>query len=87
MKTDFKEYSTVGKKYEIWATNYSYPNCTMPWHQSMLEDQSYNETKMEQCKGDDIFTLWALDYQFVRKGANMNISACRSKTVFRICSI
>ena len=51
----------------------------MPWHQSMLGDRSYNETDLEPCNGDDIYTLYELNYDFARKGADMNNSACMGK--------
>ena len=54
----------------------------MPWHQSMLEDQSYNKTELEPCSpgwDGDAYTLYTLDYDFIQKGANMNFSACMGK--------
>ena len=53
----------------------------------MLEDQSYNETKMEPCNSTDAYTLYSLDNDFAQKGANMNYSACIGKIGFKIWSI
>ena len=83
IKNNFKDYSTVGKEHQVYGTTtHSYPNCTMPWHQSMLEDQLYNETEMEPCNSNDAYTLYLLNYEFAQKGANMNNSACMGKNAF-----
>ena len=80
LKTDFKKYSTVGKTHtfeKIWK--YTYPNCTMPWHQSMLGLQAYNQTDMIACSKTDAYTLWYLDYLFLKMGATMKNPNCMGK--------
>ena len=64
LKQEFKNYSTVGTTHLLDGSNYTFPNCTMPWHQSMLGITSYNGTE-NICSADDSYTLYYLDYTFL----------------------
>ena len=51
----------------------------MPWHQSMLGYQTYNDTEVTTCDSEDAYTLYALDYDFIEKGANFKHANCSGK--------
>ena len=78
LRQEFKEYCTVGKTYDIDGDEYTYPNCTMPWHQSMLGILEYNDSEVEVCNEADSSTLNNLDYLFLRK-ASQKTTRCKGK--------
>ena len=53
-----------------------YPNCTMPWHQSMLGDHNYSETNNKPCFGEDGYMLYRLDYEFLSDGVKLRVPNC-----------
>lgn len=81
MRQEFKEYSTVGKTYDLDGDEYTYPNCTMSWHQSMLGILKYNDSEVEVCNQYDAGTLYELDYFFLRKASQMT-TRCKGKLFY-----
>ena len=68
LKEEFKEYSKVGTNYSFaGGINYTFPNCTTPWHQSMLGINEYNDTDVNVCNSDDAYTVYFIDYEFMLK--------------------
>ena len=59
---------------------YRYPNCTMPWQQSMLGkhwSSTYNQEEIITCNDTDLSTLFELDYEYLKLAARMNITGCK----------
>ena len=72
VKDEFKSLSKVGESNFPYkeagskkTRNVSFPNCTTPWHQSLLGILDYNETDVTVCDSVDAFLLYKLDYQFI----------------------
>ena len=63
------------------GTKQRYPNCTMPWHQSMLGEQNYNESIITPCSGADGYTLYRLDYDFISNGTKFKIPSCPGRLI------
>ena len=78
MKEEFKQYSSAGKAYNVDGDKYTYPNCTTPWHQSMLGMSKYNDSDVEVCNEDDSYTLYRLDYLFLEKATQM-VNMCKGR--------
>ena len=70
-----------GKERKIDEKTEKYPNCTMPWHQSMLGKQSYNESDIKPCNGNDAYILYRLDYEFLQSGAKLRIPNCLGRYI------
>ena len=49
----------------------------MPWHQSMLGQ--HNQTNVTTCNDTEARTLYSLDYEFMKMGANMKNPSCMGK--------
>ena len=85
LKTRLKNYSEPGRNHTVEASGQTVtvPNCTSPWHQSLLDEQYYDEDISTVCNRSDLNTLYLLDYDFSQGGANMNETktGCRGKCV------
>ena len=83
LKTSFRSRSKPGKNHTVQDEPYSVPNCTAPWHQSLLDEQSYDASNSTVCDSDDRYSLYLLDYDFSQGGANMNETktGCKGKCV------
>ena len=81
LKHQFKEHSTIGAEHKIQGVTgkmeiFKYPNCTMPWHQSMLGIQKYNDTDWLPCNQTDGYTLYVMDYDYIKQAAAFNYPKC-----------
>ena len=72
LKTSFRSRSKPGENHTVQDEPYTVPNCTAPWHQSLLDEQSYDASNSTVCDSDDRYSLYLLDYDFSQGGANMN---------------
>ena len=72
LKASFRGRSRPGKNHTVGGEPYTVPNCTAPWHQSMLDEQSYDRNSSSVCNSDERYSLYLLDYDFSQGGANMN---------------
>ena len=75
LKSDYKQYSIPGTV----QTLGKYPNCTMPWQQSMLNmhwSSSYNQSEFNACNATETRTLADLDYEFLKVAARSENSNC-----------
>ena len=79
LKSDYKKHSEIGSVHLVYGYNYTYPNCTMPWQQSMLgkhwDKSSNNEDELVTCDGTLLNNLFYLDYEFLKiaaRGDNPN---------------
>ena len=87
LKSDYKAHSVPESVYVVDGYNYTYPNCTMPWQQSMLGKHwsvTYNEDEVLTC--DDILanTLFYLDYEFLKIAARGDNPNCLVKYIHAI---
>ena len=87
LKQEFKLHSIVGKAHntDLRGHSYTYPNCTIPWHQSMLGIFAYNDTEVKECNAwehgmtrDERWDLYLLDYDFMKKAITSN-TTCLGK--------
>ena len=80
LKGEYKEHGVVGKEYFTDGTwPYTYPNCTMPWQQSMLGkhwSSDYNQSDVITCNDTQLTSLYALDYDYLKLAARLNITKC-----------
>ena len=87
MKKDYKNYSQVGKNHKVAGETLAYPNCTMPWQQSMLGKHwsfTYNQDDVVACDNKTMenstdplaYLLKQLDYEFVRLGVRLEHPSC-----------
>ena len=80
-----KNYSNPGRNHTVEPSGelVTVPNCTSPWHQSMLDEQFYDEDTATICNKTDLNSLYFLDYDFSQGGANMNETktGCKGKFV------
>ena len=85
LKEEFKEHSLVGKTYHLYFGNtiYKYPNCTLPWHQSMLGIFQYNDADVTPCNQTEFYALWWLDYTFLQE-ATTGGTKCLGKYYIRV---
>ena len=67
----------------------TYPNCTMPWQQSMLNkhwSSSYNLLEFAACKNEgldtNLTTLFVLDYDFLKLAARLKNRNCPGNIYF-----
>ena len=79
MKEDFKVYSKVGATYTFDGWNYTYPNCTTPWHQSMLGITKYNDDDVNVCNSYDAYDVYYIDYKFAEKALQGKSKKCKGK--------
>ena len=83
LKSEYKNHSIVGREYSTtWHGIRKYPNCTMPWQQSMLEkhwSQTYNQDDVTTCNDTQLTSLNALDYEYLTDAARLNITNCPGK--------
>ena len=80
LKEEYKH--TIVKEHTLMEGNVTrYPNCTMPWHQSMLGEQNYNESIIRPCTGDDAYILYRLDYDFISNGTKFKIPSCPGRLI------
>ena len=77
LKEEFKIYSKVGLNYTFDGQNYTYPNCTTPWHQSMLGITEYNDEDVNVCSSDDAYTLYSIDYKFAETALKGESKHCK----------
>ena len=80
VKSEYKEHSKAGREHktEIDVIT-AYPNCTMPWRQSMLDEHwstDYNQEDVSTCNDTEIKALYVLDYAFLKDAASLNIKNC-----------
>ena len=59
--------------------NYTVPNCTTPWHQSMLGIHEYNDKDVNVCSSDDAYNLYYIDYDFMLKAMQGKSAKCKRK--------
>ena len=64
----------------ISGVNYTYPNCTVPWHQSMLGINDYNETEAQVCNDTAYWSTYRLDYDFMEKANSGKNKKCLGKS-------
>ena len=60
----------------------SYPNCTLPWQQSMLGHQwsaKFDQSQVTTCNDTEFSTLYSLDYEFLKTSAGLNNENCPGK--------
>ena len=80
LKSDYKNHSIVGKEHIApWDGIVKYPDCTMPWQQSMLEkhwSQTYKQDDVTACNDTQLSTLYSLDYEYLKAAARLNITNC-----------
>ena len=83
LKKRLKGYSEPGKNHTVEPSGQTVtvPNCTSPWHQSLLDEQYYDEDVSPVCNRTDLNYLYLLDYDFCQGGANMNETktGCKGK--------
>ena len=79
LKTEYKRISIAGTEHTFDGSTNKYPDCTMPWHQSMLDDRNYNESNVKPCFGEDGYILYRLDYDFLSNGTKFRIPSCAGK--------
>ena len=72
LKTSFKSRSKPGKNHTVGGEPYTVPNCTAPWHQSLLDEQDHDGSISTVCNSSDLNSLYLLDYDFIQGGANVN---------------
>ena len=83
LKQKFKTFSKVGATHLLSDhKNYTVPNCTMPWHQSMLGMNKYNDTE-NLCNSEDAYNLYFIDYEFLNSALkgdlNDPLNKCKGK--------
>ena len=71
----------MGTEHEIDGKIEKYPNCTMPWHQSMLGVRDYNETDVKPCAGENGYMLYRLDYEFLSNATKFIVPTCHGKQI------
>ena len=82
LKGDYNEHGVVGKEYHTdgtWVPTVTYPNCTMPWQQSMMGkhwSSDYNQSDVITCNDTQLTSLYALDYDYLKLAARLNITKC-----------
>ena len=78
--SDYKQYSIPGTMQKDISGKYvKYPNCTMPWQQSMLNmhwSSSYIQLDFNACNDTEILTLMDLDYEFLKQAARSENLNC-----------
>ena len=65
-----------------WKGVVSYPNCTLPWQQSMLGQQwssKFDQSQDTPCNDTQLSILYSLDYEFLKTAAGLNNENCRGK--------
>ena len=76
LKDYFKEFSTIGNRHTSFGEQYEYPNCTMPWHQSMLGKFNNYDTQTRSCNREEHTSLYTLDGEFMLRATRKNVSKC-----------
>ena len=79
LKAHYKTFSKIGEEHTVNGKNLTYPNCTMPWKQSMLGHHVLPATSDEDavgCNKTDAETLIDLDYWYMKEGARTDHLAC-----------
>ena len=82
LKSEYKSHSTIGKEHDVDEEIYTYPNCTMPWQQSMLDkhwSSSYNQDDVIICNNITMSSLYTLDYEYLKQAARLNITGCQGR--------
>ena len=86
LKSDYKAHSVPGSVYLMDGYNYTYPNCTMPWQQSMLgkhwDTSSNDEDEAPTCDDTLANTLMYLDYDFLKIAARGDNPNCLGKYMY-----
>ena len=81
IKSDYKTHSVVGKEYNTtWLGMAKYPNCTLPWQQSMLGmhwSPTFNHNELTACNSTELSTLYSLDYEYLKVAARLNNIYCK----------
>ena len=78
----YKDHGIAGNGFSIDGYTYQYPNCTMPWQQSMLDkhwSSSYNQADVITCNKTQLYSLYYMDYDFLKQAAKLNITGCQGK--------
>jgi hypothetical protein len=84
LKADYQTYSTIGNAHLVGDNKLEYPNCTMPWQQSMLGHhwtQRYNQAHVIACNKTDAITMAMLDIKFFKIGARTENPKCLGMTL------
>ena len=89
LKSDYKAHSVPGSVYLMDGYNYTYPNCTMPWKQSMLgkhlgDTSSNDEDEVLTCDDTLANTLMYLDYDYLKIAARGDNPNCLGKYIHGI---
>ena len=88
LKSDYKKHSETGSVHLFYGKNYTYPNCTMPWQQSMLgkhlDTTSDDEDELVTCDGTLLDNLFYLDYEFLKIAARGDNPNCLGKHIYGI---
>ena len=88
LKSDYKAHSVPGSVHLVYGKNYTYPNCTMPWQQSMLgkhwSPTSDDEDELVTCDDTLANTLGYLDYEFLKIAARGDNPNCLGKHIYGI---
>ena len=89
LKSDYKAHSVPGSVYLMDGYNYTYPNCTMPWQQSMLgkhlgDTSSNGEDEVLTCDDTLANTLMYLDYDYLKIAARGDNPNCLGKYIHGI---
>ena len=82
LKSEYKSHSIIGKEHDVDEEKYKYPNCTMPWQQSMLDQHWSSEYKQEHvitCNDTMASSLFTLDYEYLKQAARLNITGCQGR--------
>ena len=82
LKSAYKDHCTVGNEFSSDGYTYTYPDCTMPWQQSMLDkhwSSTYNQDDVNACNQTQRSSLYYLDYEFLKQAAVLNITGCQGE--------
>ena len=88
LKADYKQYGIPGKEQSTGYSKATYPNCTMPWQQSMKGDHwspdTYNQDDVKTCNETDMSILYSLDYEYLKVAARSKNPNCLGKVGFSL---
>ena len=81
LKSDYKDHCIPGTEhYTTWYGLVSYPNCTMPWQQSMLDNHwspLYDQNEVSICNSTELNHLYSLDYEYLKVAARLKNENCQ----------
>ena len=84
--SDYVQHSIPGSVQNDVSGDYvKYPNCTMPWQQSMLNmhwTSSYSQIEFNACNDTESEALYSLDYEFLKVAARSGNLNCPGNSYF-----